>query len=109
MSDFVGGLKDASEYLNRTTIDIPTGTVTVENGTLTAQTASYSLKEIICMLLAGNGVKLPNLQICLKINLGRLIGVSGIPADLLAELKKATPDDMISITTDNFNKLFINK
>ena len=89
MSDFVGGLKDASEYLNRTTIDIPTGTVTVENGTLTAQTASYSLKEIICMLLAGNGVKLPNLQICLKINLGRLIGVSGIPADLLAELKKA--------------------
>ena len=89
MSDFVGGIKDASEYLNRTTIDVPTGVVTVENGTLTAQTASYSLKEIICMLLAGNGIKVPNLQICLKVNLGRLIGVSGIPADLLAELKKA--------------------
>ena len=62
MSDFVGGLKDTSEYLNRTTIDVPTGVVTAENGTLTAQTQSYSLKEIICMLLAGNGIKLPNLQ-----------------------------------------------
>jgi TatD DNase family protein len=27
----------------------------------------------------------------------------------LAELKKTTPDDMILITTDNFNKLFFNK
>ena len=68
MSDFVGGLKDASEYLNGTSIDIPTGKVTVDaaTGSLTAQTASYSLKEIICSLLAGNGIKLPNLQICLN-------------------------------------------
>ena len=87
MSDFVGGLTDASEYLNGTSIDVPTGKVTVgSDGTLTAQTQSYSLKEIICMLLAGNGVKLPNLQICLKINLGRLI--PEIPAGL-ADLKAA--------------------
>ena len=87
MSDFVGGVKDASEYLNGTSIDVPTGKVTVgSDGTLTAQTQSYSLKEIICMLLAGNGVKLPNLQICLKINLGRLI--PEIPAGL-ADLKAA--------------------
>ena len=88
MSDFVGGLKDASEYLNGTSIDIPTGKVTVDaaTGSLTAQTASYSLKEIICSLLAGNGIKLPNLQICLKINIGRLLPM--IPAQL-AELRNA--------------------
>ena len=90
MSDFVGGVKDASEYLNGTSIDVPTGKVTVgSDGTLTAQTQSYSLKEIICMLLAGNGVKLPNLQICLKINLARLI--PEIP-EALADLRTALED-----------------
>ena len=105
MSDFVGGLEDANEYLNRTTIDVPTGVVTAENGTLTAQTQSYSLKEIICMLLAGNGVKLPNLQICLKINLGRLI--PEIPAGLadlkaaLEEAEKALDDFIAHTNIDN--------
>ena len=47
MSDFVGGLKDASEYLNGTSIDIPTGKVTVDaaTGSLTAQTASVQLER----------------------------------------------------------------
>ena len=103
MSDFVDGIKDASEYLNATKVDIPTGQVIVDakTGTVTAQTHSYSLKEIICMLLAGNGIKLPNLQICLKVNLGRLI--PEIPAGLedlkeaLEEAEKAL-DDFISHT-----------
>lgn len=103
MSDFTDGIKDASEYLNATKVDIPTGEVIVDakTGTVTAQTHSYSLKEIICMLLAGNGIKLPNLQICLKVNLGRLI--PEIPAGLedlkeaLEEAEKAL-DDFISHT-----------
>jgi hypothetical protein len=103
MSDFVDGVKDASEYLNATKVDIPTGQVVVDakTGTVTAQTHSYSLKEIICMLLAGNGIKLPNLQICLKVNLGRLI--PAIPEGLedlqeaLEEAEKAL-DDFISHT-----------
>ena len=41
------------------------------------------------MLLAGNGVKLPNLQICLKINLARLI--PEIP-EALADLRTALED-----------------
>ena len=86
MSDFIDGVKDASEYLNRTTIDVPTGVTVESDGTVTPQTQSYSLKEIICSLLAGNGIKLPNLQLCLKVNLGRLI--PEIPAGL-EELKEA--------------------
>ena len=92
MSDFTGPLKDASDYLNSTKLDIPTGKfdVDTETGTVTPQTQSYSLKEIICSLLAGNGIKLPNLQICLKVNIGRLI--PEIPAgleDLQNALKEA--------------------
>ena len=87
MSDFLNGVKDASEYLNRTTIEVPESvTVNPQDGTVTAQTQSYSLKEIICSLLAGNGIKLPNLQICLKVNIGRLI--PEIPA-ALNDLKEA--------------------
>lgn len=90
MSDFVNGLRGASDYINRTTIDIPTSvTADVTSGTITATTTGFSLKELICGLLAGNGLKLPNLQICLKINIGRLLGISGLPADLKNALANA--------------------
>lgn len=107
MSDFVNDLKDASDYLNSTKVDIPTGKFDVdpESGTVTPQTQAYSLKEIICMLLAGNGIKLPNLQICLKINLGRLI--PEIPAGLedlkeaLEEAEKALDEFIAHTNIDN--------
>ena len=85
MVDFAGGVANANEYLNRT-VSVPT-TVTVNDlGTVTTTTTDLTVREIICSLLAGNGIKLPNLQICLKINLGRLI--PEIPAGL-ADLKTA--------------------
>ena len=88
MSDFVNDLNNASDYLNSTKVDLPTGKfdVNAETGTVTAQMQSYSLKEIICSLLAGNGVKLPNVQICLKVNIGRLI--PELPS-ALADLRNA--------------------
>ena len=91
VGDFKDGLEDFNDYINGTKVDIPTGQVDVDvnDGTITAQTQSYSLKEIICSLLAGNGIKLPNLQICLKVNLGRLI--PEIP-DALADLRGASED-----------------
>jgi len=107
MSDFVNDLKDASDYLNSTKVDLPTGKFDIdpETGTVTPQTQAYSLKEIICMLLAGNGIKLPNLQICLKINLGRLI--PEIPAGLedlkeaLEEAEKALDEFIAHTNIDN--------
>jgi hypothetical protein len=107
MSDFVNDLKDASDYLNSTKVDIPTGKFDVdpESGTVTPQTQAYSLKEIICSLLAGNGIKLPNLQICLKVNIGRLI--PEIPAGLeelkgaLEEAEKALDEFIAHTNIDN--------
>ncbi len=91
VGDFKDGLEDFNDYINGTKVDIPTGQVDVDvnDGTITAQTQAYSLKEIICSLLAGNGIKLPNLQICLKVNLGRLI--PEIP-EALADLRGALED-----------------
>jgi len=85
MVDFVGGVANANEYLNRT-VSIPTSVTVNDLGTVTTTTTDVTVREIICSLLAGNGIKLPNLQICLKVNLGRLI--PEIPA-ALADLRTA--------------------
>lgn len=85
MSDFINGLQSADEYLNRT-VSVPTDVNVAEDGTITSSTTTYTIREIICSLLAGNGLRLPNVQICLKINLGRLI--PEIP-EALAELRQA--------------------
>jgi hypothetical protein len=78
MADFVGGLNSASDYINNTNVAVPTNiTGDLGTGTISAQMQSFSLKEIVCGILAGNGFKLPNIQLCLKINLSRLLGGIG--------------------------------
>lgn len=90
MSEFVGGLQSASDYLNRTTVNIPTSvTADLTSGTILSSTTGFSLKEIICSLLAGNGLLLPNLQICLKINLSRFLNLPGLMAPLYNALAAA--------------------
>lgn len=86
MADF----QTAANYLKNTNVDLVTSTtVDVGTGEVEQTTTSFSLREIICSLLAGNGILLPNLQLCLKINLGRLLGVSGIPPELYKALEEA--------------------
>ena len=93
MSDF-SALQDANEYLNRT-VSVPTGaTVDPTTGVVTTTESSFTMRELICSLLAGNGLKLPNVQICLKANLGRLLNNAGVNwqgalADLETALKEA--------------------
>jgi hypothetical protein len=73
MSDFPQGLQDFNEYLN-TKVSVPTSVTVDDTGKVVETTSTtYTIREIICSLLAGNGIKLPNLQICLKINLERLL------------------------------------
>lgn len=101
MADF----ETAANYLRNTDVDVVTG-VTVDAGTgeVETTTTSMSLREIICSLLAGNGIKLPNLQLCLKINLGRLLGISGVPPELykaLAEAEAALDEFIAHTNIDN--------
>jgi hypothetical protein len=86
MADF----ETSANYLKNTNVDLVTS-VNVDAGTgeVETTTTSVSLREIICSLLAGGGIKLPNLQLCLKINLGRLLGIPGIPPELYKALTQA--------------------
>jgi len=68
MSDFPQGLQDFNEYLN-TKVSVPTSVTVDDTGKVVETTSTtYTIREIICSLLAGNGIKLPNLQLCLKMN-----------------------------------------
>lgn len=87
LTDFKAGLQNASEYLDgRHHLG---GTVSTGNDALRiVGTAEYSftLRELLCSILAGNGFKLPNLQLCLHANLNELLGIPNLQAELAAAL-----------------------
>ena len=89
--------KDAAEYVNNvgnSSIEIPNDLSVTPDGVIVEGTTSFTVRELICSLLAGNGIKLPNLQICLKVNLARAIQeISGLdPFQGLSELQSALND-----------------
>lgn len=89
MTDFTSGLSSANDYLNRT-VSIPNSIDIGPAGAIVKGETSFSLRELICSLLAGNGVKLPNLQICLKANIAGLLAEIGININAaLAKLQGA--------------------
>ena len=108
MADFTNGIENAQHYLNavdQASIEVPTSvTSNLLSGTVSSSTTSFSIREIICSLLAGNGIKLPNLQICLKVNIGRLLSISGLPLSIknaLLSVEKALDDFITHTGIDN--------
>ncbi len=89
-TDFPNGLASVNEYLDtrhhtNTEIQGQFG----ENAKVVIKSeADFSLREIICNLLAGRGIKLPNIQVCLSVNLKAILGVPGIQAELLDALNE---------------------
>lgn len=71
----------------------------------------FTLRELICNLLAGRGLKLPNLQICLSVNIRAILdalGISGLISsiqqklyDALGKLEKAFNDFMTHTGIEN--------
>jgi hypothetical protein len=71
----------------------------------------FTLRELICNLLAGRGLKLPNLQICLSVNIKAILdalGISGLISsvqqklyDALGKLEKAFNDFMTHTGIEN--------
>jgi len=47
-----------------------------------------SMREVLCNLLAGKGLLLPNIQICLSVNLKAILGVEGLQTKLRSALSK---------------------
>ena len=86
----MASFKNAADYVNNVgnaNIQLPTQLDVTPDGVIQKASTTLNVRELICSLLAGNGIKLPNLQICLKINIARAISdISGL--DTFAGLAK---------------------
>jgi len=87
--DFKAGLQNVNDYLDARhhisgTASSGTGPVRI------AASAQYSftLREILCQTLSGNGLKMPNLQICLYANINALLGIPNLQAELYDALNQ---------------------
>ena len=86
--DFPNGVASVNEYLDtrhHIKTDV-TGQVGDNAKIVVKSEYDYTMREIICNLLAGRGLKLPNTQICLSVNLKAIIGTPGIQQELLDAL-----------------------
>ena len=89
-TDFPNGVSSINEYLDtrhHTNTDIQ-GQIGDNAKVVVKSQNDVSLREIICNLLAGRGIKLPNIQVCLSVNLKAILGVPGIQAELLDALNE---------------------
>lgn len=92
---------NAQQYVNDvngaldTSVEFPTSFDVTPDGVAVTGTSSFTAREVICSLLGGNGLKLPNFQICLKINIANAIAdltgfnVGGFLDGLISKLEEA--------------------
>ena len=83
-SDFPNGIADVNEYLDtRHHVNTDVQGQVGDNAKVVIKSEyDFTLREIICNLLAGRGLKLPNIQVCLSVNLKAILGVDGIQQEL---------------------------
>lgn len=91
-TDFTNGLNGADDYLsaqNSINGDL-TGSVADVGKLIIKAEYDFTLKEIICSLLAGRGLLLPNIQVCVSLNLKEILNfvgaIQGSLYNALAEL-----------------------
>lgn len=104
-TDFKAGLQNVNDYIDAK--HHITGTVASGDDRLrivgSAQ-YSFTLRELLCGVLSGNGIKLPNMQICLYANIQALLGIPNLQAELydaLSQLEGAMQDFMNHTNIDN--------
>lgn len=81
-------------------VSLPTDVEVTPEGAVVKGETTYTVRELICSLLAGNGIKLPNLQICLKINLSKALDALGAELgnpDLSQDIKDGIQEAMNAI------------
>lgn len=92
-TDFPNGLSGAADYLSaQNSLNAQlTGSVADIGRLVISAELDFNLKEIICSLLAGRGLKLPNIQICISLNLKELLG------GLVGQVQQALYDALASL------------
>ena len=104
-TDFKNGLQDANQYLDAR--HHLSGTTALGNNNLNIVARaeySFTLRELLCGILSGNGIKLPNLQICLSANIKALLGIPQLQGELfdaLSQLDNALNDFMDHTNLNN--------
>lgn len=96
LTEYLGTRHHTQSDVDQNINDI--GRVIVQGG------VDSALKEVICALLSGGGLKIPNLQICLSVNLKAILNVDGISNKLktaLAKLDKMFDNFMAHTKLDN--------
>tara|TARA_B100001094_G_scaffold259111_1_gene259178 strand:+ start:1214 stop:3742 length:2529 start_codon:yes stop_codon:yes gene_type:complete len=81
--DFSAGLQNANDYLD--TKHHISGTQSAGTDALRGvfqAEYSFTLRELLCGLLSGNGLKLPNVQLCLHTNIAALLNIPNIQGEL---------------------------
>ena len=81
--DFPNGLNDLNEYLDaRHHISGTTGSGIDSLKVVASAEYSFTLRELLCGMLSGNGLKLPNVQLCMHANINSLLGIPGLQSEL---------------------------
>ena len=81
--DFTNGLSSANDYLDtRHHLSGTKGLGTDALRGVVSAEYSFTLRELLCGLLAGNGLKLPNVQLCLHTNIAALLNIPNIQGEL---------------------------
>ena len=104
-TDFKAGLQSANDYLDaKHHISGTTGLGSDGFRVVVPAEYSFTLRELLCGLLSGNGVKLPNVQLCLHTNIAALLNLPNIQGELsdaLNELQAGVEDFMDHTKLDN--------
>tara|TARA_B100000963_G_scaffold1722_1_gene1286 strand:+ start:10538 stop:13078 length:2541 start_codon:yes stop_codon:yes gene_type:complete len=81
--DFPNGLNDINEYLDARHHISGTNAAGSENLKIVASAEySFTLRELLCGMLSGNGLKLPNIQLCMHSNINALLNIPGLQGEL---------------------------
>lgn len=78
-------IKDVNEYLDtvhhidKTLVGDPTKVVVKSE-------YGFTMREVMCNLLAGRGLKIPNIQVCVSVNVKSLLGYPDLPEQLKSAL-----------------------
>ena len=103
--DFPNGLNDLNEYLDaRHHISGTTGSGTDSLKVVASAEYSFTLRELLCGMLSGNGLKLPNVQLCMHANINSLLGIPGLQSELhdaLTDLMSGVEQFMDHTKLDN--------
>ena len=105
MSDF-NQLQDFNDYLDtrhHVQKEIVAGSEDTGRVVIKAE-HSYTMRELLCSLLAGKGLKLPNVQMCLSFNIKGLLGnpnITGALQEALHQMNQAFDEFLDHTNIDN--------